>query len=27
LAKDFATQWRRHSREGGLEESLARMPG
>ena len=26
LAKDFATQWRRFSREGGLEESLARMP-
>ena len=26
LAEDFATQWRRHSREGGLEESLARMP-
>ena len=25
LAKDFATQWRRHSREGGLEDSLARM--
>jgi len=26
LAKDFATQWRKHSREGGLAESLARMP-
>jgi hypothetical protein len=26
LAKDFAIQWRRHSREGGLAESLARMP-
>ena len=25
LAKDFATQWRRHSREGGLKDSLARM--
>lgn len=26
LIEDFATQWRRHSREGGLAESLARMP-
>ena len=26
LAKDFATQWRRYSREGGLKESLARIP-
>jgi hypothetical protein len=25
LIEDFATQWRRHSREGGLSESLARM--
>ncbi|MGZ0708852.1 family 20 glycosylhydrolase [Coraliomargarita sp. W4R53] len=25
LIKDFAMQWRRHSREGGLAESLARM--
>ena len=26
LAKDFATQWRQYYREGGLAESLARMP-
>jgi hexosaminidase len=26
LIEDFATQWRRHSREGGLAESSARMP-
>ena len=26
LVKDFATQWRKHSREGGLAESLARIP-
>ena len=26
LAEDFATQWRRYSREGGLKESLARIP-
>ena len=26
LVKDFATQWRRYSREGGLKESLARIP-
>jgi hypothetical protein len=25
LIEDFATQWRRHSREGGLAESLARI--
>lgn len=25
LIQDFAKQWRRHSREGGLAESLARM--
>ncbi len=25
LIENFATQWRRHSREGGLSESLARM--
>ena len=26
LAKDFATQWRQYYREGGLAESLSRMP-
>jgi len=25
LIEDFSIQWRRHSREGGLAESLARM--
>lgn len=25
LIEDFATQWKRHSREGGLTESMARM--
>lgn len=25
LVEDFATQWRRHSREGGLTESIGRM--
>jgi len=27
LTEDFTTQWRRHSREGGLAQSLARMRG